>query len=241
MGWSTEIAPVDARLGGALQAGCHLVCGPSLHALRRFALAVAAAGLSRGRPVIYALPQPAAGSPADARDLDALAALARAGAAPCEVLAYGPSLEPVVEVVQRTACATGAFPLLIVDDCLTLVDAEPGDRLLACEAVEAALTLLSTGLGCIVLALAALPADETDRLCDRHVALTTPDAPVRRWVPQVVKLLPHTLIAIQPIGQVLPGALCATMDIVARDAQGERLHPLLVRADRDFGAWQEPL
>jgi hypothetical protein len=209
--------------------------------LRSFALAVAAAGLTRGCPVIYCLPQAAAENTDDHQDLRSLAAQACDETAPCEVLAYGASLEPIVEVVQRVARATGAFPLVVVDDCLSLVDAEPGDRLLACEAVEAALTLLSTGLGCVVLGLATLSADETDNLCERHVALTKPDAPVRRWVPQVANLLPRTLIAIQPIGQILAGAMCATLDIVARESEGERLHPLLVHVDQDFIAWRETL
>jgi hypothetical protein len=197
---------------------------------------VAAAGLARGCPVIYCLPQHATVN-ADDQHLLTLAALARVRAAPCEVLAYGPSLEPVVEAAQRVARVAGAFPLVVVDDCLTLIDAEPGDRLVACEAVEAVLTLLSTGLGCIVLGLATLSRDETDLLCARHSAVTKGDAPIRRWLPRVSTLLPQTIIAIQPIGQARQGPLTATIDIVAKDGGGERLNPLLVRVDQDFMAW----
>jgi hypothetical protein len=143
----------------------------------------------------------------------------------------------VVEAAQRVARTTGAFPLVVVDDCLTLVEAEPDDRLVACEAVEAVLTLLSTGLGCAVLGLATLSRDETDLLCARHSALTKGDAPIRRWLPRVSTLLPHTIIAIQPIGQARPGQLTVTMDILVKEGEGERLHPLLVRVDQDFTAW----
>lgn len=236
MGWPTENAHVDDCLGGSLHAGCHLVCGPHPGALRQFALAVAAHGLSRHCPVVYCARQPADVGATDPH-LVALAGRARAAATPFEVLAYGPSLEPVVEAAQRAARATGASPLVIVDECLTLIEAEAEDRLLACEAVEAALTMLSTGLGCTVLGLAALSGDDTVRLCERQSLLTRRDAPARNWLPWLYDLLPHTIIAIQPIGHTQGEATCATIEIVAKERRGERLQPLLVRLDQEFTTW----
>jgi hypothetical protein len=143
----------------------------------------------------------------------------------------------VVEAAQKAARATGASPLVIVDECLTLIEAEAEDRLLACEEVEAALTMLSIGLGCTLLGLAALSGDDTVRLCERQSLLTRRDAPARNWLPWLYNLLPHTIIAIQPIRHTQMEATYATMEIVAKERRGERLQPLLVRLDQKLTAW----
>jgi hypothetical protein len=198
---------------------------------------VAAQGLSRGCPVVYCA-QHAGETGADDAQFEALAARARGSSIPFEMLSYHRSLESVVDATLMAARTTGASPLIIVDDCLTLIEDDGGDSLVACEEVATVLTMLSIGLGCTVLGLAALSSNDAARLCERQDMLTRRDAPAGRWLPALCALLPHTIISIQPIGPVREEPACAAMSIVTKERPGEQVPPLLVRLGQEFTAWR---